>query len=140
MAPFARTGGWRDVIGTVRVPLAMRGYELSLIMPAYRCGFNGPSALDETGIQLAVTLGVSVEEATVLEARLGQHIFVYLVRADSYFDRDFLYGTPYGDYPDNAERFTFFSIEAFELCGNRPVESAVCDAFTAQAAFAFLRT
>jgi len=99
IAPFAKTGGLADVLGTLSVALEKRGYDISLIMPAYRCVLNGPFALDETGMQLTVQLGVSAEQSTVLEGRLGQNISVYLVRADRYFDRDFLYGTPYGDYP-----------------------------------------
>ena len=37
-----------------------------------------------------------------------------------YFDRDALYGTPAGDYPDNAERFALFSrsvLEASKILG-----------------------
>ncbi|HEY6838707.1 MAG TPA: glycogen/starch synthase, partial [Geobacteraceae bacterium] len=33
---------------------------------------------------------------------------VYLLGNDAYFDRDFLYGTSEGDYPDNHRRFAFF--------------------------------
>lgn len=34
---------------------------------------------------------------------------------DRYFDRDYLYSTPEGDYPDNLERFSFFSRAVLEL-------------------------
>ena len=139
IAPFAKTGGLADVLGTLSVALEKRGYELSSIMPAYRCVLNGPFALDETGIQLAVTLGASVEEATVLEARLGQNISVYLVRADRYFDRDFLYGTPYGDYPDNAERFTFFCRAALEIIRRHPVEIVHCHDWQTALGIVFLK-
>ena len=57
IAPFAKTGGLADVLGTLSVALEKRGHEISLIMPAYRCVLNGPFALDETGMQLAVPLG-----------------------------------------------------------------------------------
>ena len=87
IAPFAKTGGLADVLGTLSPALEKRGHEISLIMPAYRSVLNGPFSLDETGMQLAVPLGASVIEASVLEARLGQNAPVYLVRADRYFDR-----------------------------------------------------
>jgi starch synthase len=125
IAPFAKTGGLADVLGTLSVALEKRGHEISLIMPAYRCVLNGPFALDDTGMQLAVPLGPSAEEASLLKAQLGQNVSVYLVRADRYFDRDFLYGTPYGDYPDNAERFAFFPRAALKFSAgirrNRPL-------------------
>src|SRR5262247_4093881 len=138
IAPFAKTGGLADVLGTLSVALEKRGYELSLIMPAYRCVLNGPFALDETGMQLAAPLGASVEEATGLEARLGQNISVYLVCADRYFDRDFLYGTPYGDYPDNAERFTFFCRAALEMIRRHPVEIIHCHDWQSALGIVFL--
>ena len=139
IAPFAKTGGLADVLGTLSVALEKRGHEISLIMPAYRCVLNGPFALDETGMQLAVPLGASVGEASVLEARLGQNVSVYLVRADRYFDRDFLYGTPYGDYPDNAERFAFFSRAALEILRRHPVEIVHCHDWQTALGIVFLK-
>jgi starch synthase len=44
----------------------------------------------------------------------------YFVEYPPYFDRDALYGTPAGDYPDNAERYALFSravIEASKILG-----------------------
>ncbi len=44
----------------------------------------------------------------------------YFVEYPPYFDRDALYGTPAGDYPDNAERFALFSrtvLEASKILG-----------------------
>jgi starch synthase len=139
IAPFAKTGGLADVLGTLSVALEKRGYDISLIMPAYRCVLNGPFALDETGMQLTVQLGVSAEQSTVLGGRLGQNISVYLVRADRYFDRDFLYGTPYGDYPDNAERFTFFCRAALEMIRRHPVEIIHCHDWQSALGIVFLK-
>lgn len=139
IAPFAKTGGLADVLGTLSVALEKRGHEITLIMPAYRCVLNGPFALDETGMQLTVPLGASVQEASVFEARLGQNVSVYLVRADRYFDRDFLYGTPYGDYPDNAERFTFFSRAALEILRGHPAEIVHCHDWQTALGIVFLK-
>ena len=33
----------------------------------------------------------------------------YFVERDEFYERSHLYGTPRGDYPDNLERFAFFS-------------------------------
>jgi starch synthase len=44
----------------------------------------------------------------------------YFVEYPQYFDRDNLYGTPAGDYPDNAERFALFCravLEASKVIG-----------------------
>jgi starch synthase len=139
IAPFAKTGGLADVLGTLSPALEKRGHDISLIMPAYRSVLNGPFALDETGMQLAVPLGASAVEASILEARLGQNVSVYLVRADRYFDRDFLYGTPYGDYPDNAERFAFFCRAALEILRRHPAAIVHCHDWQTALGIVFLK-
>jgi starch synthase len=139
IAPFAKTGGLADVLGTLSTALEKRGHEISLIMPAYRSVLNGPFALDETGMRLTVSLGTSTAEASVLEARLGQNVPVYLVRADRYFDRDFLYGTPYGDYPDNAERFAFFCRAVLEILRRHPAKIIHCHDWQTALGIVFLK-
>jgi starch synthase len=52
----------------------------------------------------------------------GKHsgVQVYFIDYPPFFDRDALYGTPAGDYPDNAERFALFSravLEASKILG-----------------------
>jgi starch synthase len=44
----------------------------------------------------------------------GVDVPVYLVQQDQYFDRDHLYGADGKDYPDNCERFVFFSRAVLE--------------------------
>jgi starch synthase len=58
----------------------------------------------------------------VFEHREDGVTYLFVERND-YFDRDFLYGTPQGDYPDNGERFAFFSkaaLETLKSTGFRP--------------------
>ena len=140
IAPFAKTGGLADVVGTLSVALERRGHDISLIMPAYRSTLNGPFALEETGMQLTVPIGTRTEGASVLKTRLGRNVSVYLVRADPYFDRDFLYGTHEGDYPDNAERFVFFSRAALEILRRHPVEIVHCHDWETALGIVFLKT
>ncbi len=111
IVPFAKTGGLADVVGTLSVALERRGHDISLIMPAY-----------------------------LLKTRLGRNMSVYLVRADRYFDRDFLYGTHEGDYPDNAERFVFFSRAALEILRRHPVEIVHCHDWETALGIVFLKT
>jgi starch synthase len=140
ITPLAKTGGLADVVGTLSVALERRGHEVSLIMPAYRYVLNGPFALEETGMRLAVPLGTETVEPSVLKAELGHNVSVYLVRADRYFDRDFLYGRPEFDYPDNAERFVFFSRAALEILRQHPVEIVHCHDWQTALGIVFLRT
>ncbi len=115
ISPYAKSGGLGDVIASLPAALAGAGVGVSLVMPAYRCVLNGGYTLEETGIRLSVPVARRRDETEVLRITTGDGIPVYLVRADRYFDRDDLYGTPDGDYPDNAERFVFFSRAVLEL-------------------------
>jgi starch synthase len=122
IAPFAKTGGLADVVGTLALALERAGHEISLIMPAHRSVLRGYFSLDLSEPALSVAMGNAQVEATVLRSRLGSNISVFLVRADSYFDRDYLYGTAQADYPDNAERFIFFSRAALEVLRRHPAD------------------
>ena len=140
IAPFAKTGGLADVVGTLSIALEKCGHEVSLIMPAYRCVLKGPFTLEETGMQFAVPIGKQTPGASILKTRLGRNISVYLVRADRYFDRDSLYGTTQGDFSDNAERFVFFSRAALEILRNDPVEIVHCHDWQTALGVVFLKT
>jgi starch synthase len=114
IVPFAKTGGLADMVGSLAIALERLGQRVSLIVPAHRSALRGELPLEETGIRFAVPVSNRQEEATLLGAKVGHNVAVYLVRADRYFDRENLYGTPEGDYADNAERFVFFSRAALE--------------------------
>jgi starch synthase len=126
ITPFAKTGGLADVVGTLALALERRGHTLRLVMPAYRSVLQGAFERAETAAQLSVPLSDRRVDASVLESRLGENISVYFIRADSFYDREFLYGTAEGDYPDNAERYVFFCRAALELTRTFPVDVLHC--------------
>ncbi len=115
IAPFAKTGGLGDVVGSLPKALERLGLRVSLIMPAYRSVLQGKLALENTGVRFTVPISDRREEGSLLKATTGSAIPVYFIRADRYFDRDYLYGTPEKDYADNAERFTFFARAILEV-------------------------
>src|SRR4029077_10630075 len=109
VVPFAKTGGLADMTSALAMALEQLGHHVSIVMPAYRSALQGGIPLAESGIRITAPAGGGTLDADVLTATLGRAIRVYLIRADHYFDRATLYGTPEGDYSDNAERFAFFS-------------------------------
>lgn len=112
---MAKTGGLADVVGALSQHLVRLGAEVTLVMPAYQTVLENKFPLEETGMELEVSMADRIVRAGILKTRLGKKVPVYLVKADSYFLRENLYGTPQGDYADNAERFTFFSKAILEL-------------------------
>jgi starch synthase len=139
IVPFAKTGGLADVVGTLSVALGSIGHQLTLIMPAYRAVLQGGFALEETGMHLSLPLGDRQEEAAVLRTASAPNVSVFCIRADRYFDRDFLYGTAAEDYPDNAERFVFFCRAALEILRRQSIEVLHCHDWQSAPAIIFLK-
>ena len=139
ITPFAKTGGLADVIGTLSVDLERLGYEICVVAPAYRSAMQGNFDLRETGMALSLPFSDRQRDATVFETSIGKKVPVYLIRADPYFDREFLYGTPSGDYSDNAERFIFFSRAALEVLRHHPVDVVHCHDWQGALAAVFLK-
>jgi len=115
VSPFAMTGGLADVAGSLPRALAALGHDVRIVMPRYR-----QIGRDAFGLKHAASFFVPLaswrERCDVYTGKLGKNITAYFIDKDIYFDRPGLYGTPKGDYPDNAERFIFFSRAIPELC------------------------
>ncbi len=115
--PFAKTGGLADVAGALPRALRSMGHDVALFMPYYRqarekCG----GAVADAGVVLNIELGNETIRPSVLTTTLpDSDVRVYLLDHPPFYDREELYGTPEGDYPDNAARFIFFSKAAVAL-------------------------
>ena len=122
VAPFAKTGGLADVAGALPKVLSKLGLEVIVLMPFYRETKKRNFALKKIGSGPEFIWNGKRENYSLWEHREGSLSFVF-VEKDEYFDRDYLYGTPPGDYPDNGERFAFFpraALEALRLLNFRP--------------------
>jgi starch synthase len=139
IAPFAKAGGLGDVLGSLPTALERLGIRVSLIMPAYRSVLQGGFTLEDTGVRFTVPVSRRREEGILLKATTASAIPVYLIRADRYFDRDHLYGTPEGDYPDNAERFVFFARSILEVLKLDPPSILHAHDWQSALAIAFLK-
>ena len=138
IGPFAKTGGLSDVLNSLPGALGQLGVHTSLIMPAYRSVMQ-QFPLESTGIRFRVPISNRTEEGMVLQLNGEDGNQTYFVRADKYFDRDNLYGTPEGDYADNAERFIFFSRAILEVLRNNPPQILHAHDWQSALAIAFLR-
>ncbi len=106
--PFAKTGGLADVSGALPAALAGRNHECGVIMPFYREVKSGDFPTELVGEKIPVRTG-NKEDFFNLRLLRREGVSVYFVEKDEYYDRDYLYNSPEGDYPDNAMRFGFFA-------------------------------
>ena len=114
-APFAKTGGLADVAGSLPPALASLGHDVRVVMPLYRHVDRKKYRLKHLAT-FFVPLGTWKERCDIFEGKMGGAVKVYFIDKDIYYDRPELYQTAQADYPDNAERFIFFSRAILELC------------------------
>jgi len=107
--PFAKTGGLADVAGALPKYLARHGQEVIVVMPKYRAIDGEKFGLTDTGLEITVELGEETERHKLFVSDHIPGVKTYFLEAPGYFDREQLYGTPNGDYPDNSLRFGFFA-------------------------------
>ncbi|MEM8666238.1 MAG: glycogen synthase GlgA [Planctomycetota bacterium] len=120
--PFAKTGGLADVCGTLPSRVAAMGHQTAVIMPAFRSVRHAEVDVATTDDSFAVSMSPrKLVGCRLLTSRLPEgDVPVWFIDQPQYFDRESLYGTSSGDYPDNAERFAFFcraALQAIERIG-----------------------
>jgi starch synthase len=108
--PFAKTGGLAEVAAALTDAVARLGHSVTLVLPRYqRIDVGNAERLDAT-----LAFGARLQPVTFYERRLAERVTVVFVDVPELFDREELYGTASGDYPDNARRFAVFSRAALE--------------------------
>ena len=118
--PFSKTGGLADVVGALPRALAALGHKVSVYLPRYR----QTKLADPQTVVRSITIPFDDKyrfcSVVTAGANTPAGVRFYFVEYPPYFDREALYGSPAGDYPDNAERFALFSravIEASKVLG-----------------------
>ena len=116
--PFSKTGGLADVVGALPKALAELGHQVSVYLPKYK-----QTSLDNAKVLLpsvTVPFDDQYRFCSVLDGGRRAGVQFYFIDYPPFFARENLYGTPAGDYPDNAERFALYCravIEASKILG-----------------------
>ena len=105
--------------GALPQELAKLGHDVILLIPRYRClAQAGRSFRVIANIPVPTpqgTIEASIEEDVVPVTGRQTGVRVWAIRHDPYFDRPGLYQENGRDYPDNLNRFVFFSRAVLEL-------------------------
>jgi len=104
--PFSKTGGLADVVGALPRALAAAGHQISVFTPRYRL----TRVPDEHTVVQSITIPFDdrYRFCSIVEGTGYPGVRFFFVDYPAFFDRDGLYGTASGDFPDNAERFALF--------------------------------
>jgi starch synthase len=104
--PFSKTGGLADVVGALPRALAAAGHKVSVYTPRYR---STRIPQEETVVQsITVPFDDQYRFCSIISGAGYPGVRFYFVDYPPFFDREGLYGTASGDFPDNAERFALF--------------------------------
>ncbi len=113
--PYAKTGGLGDVTGALLSEFRRRGVDASLILPLYRT-IRDSFTLHRTGIPIHIRMGAASFGGEIWASDGSSMPRAYFIDCEDLFGRAEFYGTPAGDYPDNASRFAFFARAVLEAC------------------------
>ena len=107
-APFVKSGGLGDVVGSLPKALRELGADVRIVIPKFR-SIKSNNYIDVEFLgSFNVKLGWRTQKAGVL-LKNGD-VPVYLIENDYYFGREGLYG-----YDDDNERFAFFSKAVLDM-------------------------
>jgi starch synthase len=112
--PFAKTGGLADVVGALPPALAALGHDVTVYLPKYK----QTKVTDAKTVVRSITVPFDdrYRFCSVVDGGTHSGVRFYFIDYPPYFERDALYGTPLGDYRDNAERFALYSRAVLEGC------------------------
>jgi starch synthase len=142
MAPFAKVGGLADVVAALSAEQVRRGHRVLVALPKWRdlalperwklsdlSGIRVPWGMGEEPARFAIAEGASDQPSILLVDHAGDRRF---------FQRPGFYDDPQTreGYPDNAERFLFFTRAALEAIKGFGEPFDVLHAHDQQAAWA----
>jgi starch synthase len=113
--PYSKTGGLADMVGALAKTLARTGHRVGVVTPLYAGIRERFPALKPLDMPLELPLGPRTVPAGIWSLEPIEGLTVYFVEQPAFYERADLYQENGADYPDNAERFIFFSKAAAHL-------------------------
>ncbi|MGC9944047.1 MAG: glycogen synthase GlgA [Verrucomicrobiota bacterium] len=107
--PFSKTGGLADMVGALGKALANAGHEVAMVTPLYRGIRERFPQLQREDWYFNLPLGQQWIQGGLWSVTLEHGLKVYFIDRPEFFDRAGIYHEKNISYPDNAERFIFFS-------------------------------
>lgn len=113
--PYIKTGGLGDVSGNLAEYLSLHGHDVNLVLPLYSTISPKAYNLKLAVPMLHVQMGDAVLSCQVWKAERNDHLNVYFIEHNEYFDRNPIYDDGKNAYFDNGIRYAFLSKASLEL-------------------------
>lgn len=97
------------MVGAMGKALAARGHRVGIVTPLYAGVRERFAGMRPLNFPLDVPLGMDRARGDVWQLDAAEGLTVYFIEQPGFYERPGLYQHFGADYPDNAERFTFFS-------------------------------
>ena len=107
--PYSKTGGLADMVAALAKNIAHSGVETEIITPLYRGTESTFGDIESTDYVIEAPIGEATLMGGLRRRRIEPGLSILFVEHADFFERDFIYGGPGWDYPDNGLRFLFFS-------------------------------
>lgn len=118
--PFVKTGGLADVIGALPAELVRQGHKVTVYLPLFRAVSTKLGKRNVLIASLTIPFSDYNRFVSIVDGGTRDGVQFLFIDCPELFDREALYGTQAGDYPDNWERFALFCravIEASKQLG-----------------------
>ena len=119
-APWAKTGGLGEVVRALPRQIATLGHKATVYIPYYRQVREQAPEKQYAVRSITIPFQNYSRFAAILDGGVHDGVQMYFVDCPELFDREFLYGTPSGEYQDNWERYGLFCravLEGLEAAG-----------------------
>ena len=113
LKPFVSSGNMAAAVSKMLKSVSKK-CDVECIIPFFSTINSKKFDIKPTNISFDVQVGEKYEKAEIFEAIHEESGVKTVLVSNSYFERDGLYGNVTGDYPDNSERFIFFSRAVLE--------------------------
>lgn len=136
--PYSKTGGLADMVGSLGKALAQSGHRVGIVTPLYLGTRERCPELKLLELSLDLPLGVNPIHGEIWAHEPVPGLTIYFIDQPHFYQRPSLYQKDGADYPDNAERFIFFSKAIAHLALELPWQPEILHLHDWQAGFAAL--
>ncbi len=107
--PYSKSGGLADMVSALAKALGRAGHQVGLVTPLYAGIRERFPEIQRFDWWIDLPLGPARVQASVWTLQPSPGVTIYFIEHPGFYARSGLYGEAGHDYPDNPERFIFFS-------------------------------